>query len=80
MMANQNTFLCECGRIIPRSVTNRHPRGESREGETLFMGLPWDFELGDPVHRGVQCGGCRRNWEWMKPGAGQPYVNVKQVK
>lgn len=80
MMANQNTFLCECGRVLGRPLANRHPRANSGGKEELFMGLPWEFELGDPIHRGIQCGNCRTHWEWMKPSEGASYVNVKKVE
>lgn len=79
MMANQNTFLCDCGRVLGRPLAHRHPRGATADGEELMMGLPWDFELGDPVHRGVTCGKCRAEWTWMMPAAGAAYVNVQKV-
>jgi len=76
MMANQNTFLCECGRVIGRPLANRHSSKPSKES---YHGLPWDFVPGDAIHKGIQCGNCRTNWEWMKPSEGAPYVNVKKV-
>jgi len=78
-MANQNTFLCECGRVIGRPLANRHPPYTKETPDESYHGLPWDFVPGDAVHRGIQCGNCRRNYEWMKPSEGAPYVNVKKV-
>jgi len=63
MMANQNTFLCECGRVIGRMPKSAYH-------------LPWNAEQGDPVHRGVMCGGCRLNWIYINGGG--EYVNVKK--
>lgn len=63
-MANQNTFLCECGRIIGRMSRN-----------ASF--LAWNQEEGEPVHRGVSCGGCFQNYIWRRPRSGE-YVDVKK--
>ncbi len=63
MMANQNTFLCECGRVIGRMPTSAYH-------------LPWNASEGDPVHRGVMCGACRLNWIYQKSSS--QFVDVKK--
>lgn len=62
-MANQSTFLCECGRVIGRMPVSQ-------------VHLHWNAEEGTPIMRGVMCGGCRLNWIWVKGGG--KYVNVKK--
>lgn len=63
-MAKQNTFLCECGRIIARMNKK--------------MGyLRWNQEKDEPVHRGIICGGCKQGYIWKKPRSGD-YVDVKK--
>ncbi len=63
MMADQNTFLCECGRVIGRMPV-----------KTSY--LAWNAEKGTPVHEGIMCGGCRLNWFYVKGGG--KYVNVRK--
>lgn len=82
-MAKQNSFLCECGRILTRPLNSRSPRWTDNSPEVSYHGLPWDFVPGDVVHRGVRCGGrhksCGINYVWLKAPAGEPYVNVRKV-
>jgi hypothetical protein len=63
-MAQQNSFLCECGRTIGRMY------GGSRH-------LPWNAEDGEPRHKGINCGGCNLNWLYVKPKDGG-YVDVRK--
>lgn len=65
MMAKQNTFLCNCGRVIGRPLADRLER----------RGFRWDFVPGDWVQVGIQCS-CRKHYLWIKPQKGHPYVNV----
>jgi len=62
-MARQNTFLCECGRVIGRMPS------------TMYY-LPWNAEDGDPRHKGVICGGCTQHWVYVQTK--EPYVDVKK--
>ena len=81
MMAHQNTFLCECGRVIGR------PRAQ-RQGDRKipsYGAFKWDFEVGDALQIGITCTGkgaisCRRQYVWLKPPIGHAYVNVRKVK
>ena len=63
-MAIQNSFLCECGRVIGRMMVHE-------------AYLPWNAPEGTPVHTGIQCGQCGQNFTWVKPKDGA-YVNVKK--
>lgn len=63
MMANQNTFMCECGNIIGRM-------------ESSVAWLRWNGEEGDPVMKGTSCATCKQNWLWLKPLDKTRYVNV----
>lgn len=62
-MANQNTFMCECGNIIGRMKAD-------------IRWLRWNSPEGDPVMKGTSCGTCKQNWLWLKPLDGTPHVNV----
>jgi len=63
MMADQNSFLCECGRVIGRM----YERSKY---------LPWNADAGDPRHKGVSCGGCHQNWIYL-PSKGK-FVDVRK--
>lgn len=82
-MAQQRTFLCECGKVNTRPLASRHPRYTEERSEPSYHGLRWDFVPGDVVQVGVTCNGlsksCRRDYVWIKPPAGDPYVNVRKV-
>jgi len=75
MMADQNTFLCECGRVIGRPLAQR--KGDRKIPS--YNAFRWDFEVGDAKQIGITCGSCRRVYEWLKPNRGA-YVNVRRVK
>lgn len=83
MMAQQRTFLCECGKINTRPLASRHPRWTPENDGESYHGLRWDFVPGDVVQVGITCNGkatsCRREYVWLKPPVGDPYVNVKRV-
>ena len=64
LMASQNTFLCECGRVIGRMLASK-----------TF--LPWNQEKAKPIHRGLQCGQCGQNYLWRKPRNGE-FVDVRK--
>jgi hypothetical protein len=64
MMANQNTFLCECGRVLGRMENSYHY-------------LAWNAPKGEPIHRGLQCGSCGLNWTYVHDKEGR-YVNVQK--
>ena len=82
-MAKQNSFLCECGRVLTRPLAHRNPRWTPEMSTESQFGLPWDFVPGDIVHKGVRCGGkhksCGIEFVWLKPPSGDDYVNVRKV-